>query len=276
MRCARELAARLTQEVDSVRKMQEQVIPQDLPMPAGYRIAACYEPSQIRAMGDRPVVLAGGDYYDVFSLDGRNLIIIVGDAAGHGIKACMSIMSMHTLIRTIRENRYQDTAHFMWEVNRRLSDNAIVQGEGGFITLLYCALDTSSHRLQWTSAGHPLPILQNLHTNEVTTLGTSSGGMPLGINDDETYTAETITIPDECRILFYSDGLADAFGTQAEGDDRFGEKGIVATLKASADLTVEQTLKRLFDDSSAFTEGQGRHDDTSAVLLERHQKKNGG
>ena len=27
-------------------------------MPAGYRIAACYEPSQIRTMGDRPVVLA--------------------------------------------------------------------------------------------------------------------------------------------------------------------------------------------------------------------------
>jgi hypothetical protein len=27
---------------------------------------------------------------------------------------------------------------------------------------------------------------------------------------------------------------------------------------------------KLFDDSNAFTRGQGRHDDTSVLLLERH------
>jgi serine phosphatase RsbU (regulator of sigma subunit) len=157
------------------------------------------------------------------------------------------------------------------EVNRRLVDNAAVQGEGGFITLLYCALNTSTHCMQWTSAGHPVPLLHNLRTNEITSLAGGSGGMPLGISGDEMYTTETILIPEDSRLLFYSDGLADAFGPQSDGCERFGEEGILATLKKTANLPVEQAMRRLFDDSSAFTDGQGRHDDTSAVLLERYR-----
>ncbi len=44
------------------------------------------------------MTLAGGDYYDAFA-HGDNIVVLVGDASGHGMKACMSIMTMHTLIR---------------------------------------------------------------------------------------------------------------------------------------------------------------------------------
>nr|MCU0874857.1 response regulator [Pirellulaceae bacterium] len=57
------VAEKLREEVEAVRQLQEAVLPHDLPMPAGYRIVARYEPSQIRVFGDRPVVMAGGDYY---------------------------------------------------------------------------------------------------------------------------------------------------------------------------------------------------------------------
>jgi sigma-B regulation protein RsbU (phosphoserine phosphatase) len=84
---SRQLVERLREEIESVRQLQESVIPRDIPSPPGYRIAARYEPAQIRVLGDQPVVLAGGDYYDIFSLDKDNLTVLVGDAAGHGIKA---------------------------------------------------------------------------------------------------------------------------------------------------------------------------------------------
>ncbi len=64
------VAEKLREEVEAVRQLQEAVLPRDLPMPAGYKIVARYEPSQIRVFGEQPVVMAGGDYYDVFNMEG--------------------------------------------------------------------------------------------------------------------------------------------------------------------------------------------------------------
>jgi serine phosphatase RsbU (regulator of sigma subunit) len=268
---SRMLAERLREEVDSVRRLQESVIPKDLPAPEGYEVVARYEPSQIRIMGDNPVIMAGGDYYDVFNIGSDRMILLVGDASGHGVKACMSIMTMHTLIRMIRDARYPNTVEFVSEVNRRLCSSDIVQDEGGFITLLYSSLDLTNHRLMWTSAGQPMPLLQDLATNEVTQLGSEEqGGLPLAIDEDWVYEEVSVHIPANSRLLIYTDGLDEAF--PADGDqqhDQFGLEGIVRTLKESRDLPLEEALKRLFQESNAATRGSGRHDDTSVVLMER-------
>jgi serine phosphatase RsbU (regulator of sigma subunit) len=271
---SRMLAERLREEVDSVRRLQESVIPKDLPAPEGYEVVARYEPSQIRIVGNNPVIMAGGDYYDVFNLGSERMILLVGDASGHGVKACMSIMTMHTLIRMIRDQRYPNTVEFVSEVNRRLCSSDIVQDEGGFITLLYSALDLTNHRLTWTSAGQPMPLLQDLDTNEIKVLGTEEqGGLPLAIDEDWVYEEVSYEIPANTRLLIYTDGLDEAF--PADGDqmhDQFGMEGIIHSLQASRDLPLEQALEKLFSDSNAATRGSGRHDDTSVVLLERKDR----
>src|SRR5262249_39980002 len=136
----RKIAERLREEIDSVRKLQESIIPRNLPAPPGYTICARYESSQIRVLGGQPVAMAGGDYYDVFTSDGSDAVLLVGDASGHGMKACMSIMTMHTLVRMIRGQSYRRTSAFVAEVNRLLSEHGILTGDGGFITLLYGVL----------------------------------------------------------------------------------------------------------------------------------------
>src|SRR5688572_2721703 len=222
---SRMLAERLREEVDSVRRLQESVIPRDLPAPEGYEVVARYEPSQIRIVGNVPVTMAGGDYYDVFNLDNEKLILLVGDASGHGVKACMSIMTMHTLIRMIRDQRYPNTVDFVSEVNRRLCGSDIVQDEGGFITLLYSILDLNNHRLLFTSAGQPMPLLQDLKTNEVRPLGSEEqGGLPLAIDADWVYEECEMYIPENSRLLIYTDGLDEAF--PAEGDQKHDQFGI--------------------------------------------------
>ena len=267
---SQQLAERLREEVDSVRRLQESVIPRDLPTPIGYRVTGRYEPSQIQVLGDQPITMAGGDYYDVFTLDKDGLVLLVGDASGHGVKACMSIMTMHTLIRMIRDNRYPDAVAFITEVNRRLSDNDIVRDQGGFITLLYCVLNTTTHHLQWASAGHPMPLLQNLATNEVTVMGSDdAGGLPLGIDGDWTYELCRAEIPPHHRLLLFSDGLDEAFPQDSGDETQFGLAGIIASLKSSVHLPIEAALDRLFIDSNAATRGAGRADDTTVVLLER-------
>jgi sigma-B regulation protein RsbU (phosphoserine phosphatase) len=266
-----QVAEKLREEVRSVRKLQESMIPAHIEAPAGCTIAARYEPSQIRVAGGKVVTMAGGDYYDVFTLDDNHIVLLVGDASGHGMKAAMSIMVMHTLVRMIRNHRYQNTAAFVAEINNQLCQHSVVNEEGGFITLCYGLLQLDTNELQWTSAGHPIPLVQDLATGEIRALADdSAGGLPLAIYPDVEYETFTHTLPDKYRLLFYTDGLQEAFPEHKPVKiGEFGVDGIVNTLRARTGEPVRVALQALFDDSEAYTEGSGRHDDTSAVLLER-------
>lgn len=264
------VAEKLRREIDSVRQLQEKIIPRNVNCPDGYQIAARYESSQIRVLGGVPVTMAGGDYYDIFSLADDSLVILVGDASGHGMKACMSIMTMHTLIRLLRDNEFKNTARFVEYVNDLLCQQQIVNEDGGFITLLYAILNPHTHLLQWTSAGHPLPLVLSLENGEVTPLGDNdAGGLPLGIVPGAEYTVQVSEIPPGSRLALYTDGLAEAFNAETEGHQEFGQAGLCRTLKDSADVSLEETVQNLFDASCDFTGGHGRHDDTSVVIVER-------
>jgi serine phosphatase RsbU (regulator of sigma subunit)/CheY-like chemotaxis protein len=267
------IAARLREEIESVRKLQESIIPRDLVTPPGYGVAARYEPSQIQVMGGRPVIMAGGDYYDAFTLGDDSVVLLVGDASGHGMKACMSIITMHTLVRMIRNNQYADTAAFVAEVNRRLCEQSIIKDDGGFITLLYGILRAGSHEFQWTSAGHPIPLLHRRGGGTVEAIGRRRDtGLPLGVLAETDYESFSCTIPPDSRLLLYTDGLIEAH-PEERGEEtcfrEFGIEGVNETLRRTAGLKLTESLKALFDDSFAFTGGAGRHDDTSVVLLER-------
>lgn len=269
---ARKLAQQLREEMDGVRRLQESIIPRGITTPAGYQIAARYEPAQISVIGDRPVVMAGGDYYDVFSPDPSTLTLLVGDASGHGLKACMSIMVMHTLIRMFSGDHYRNTAAFVSEVNKRLCENSIVQGGEGFITLFYAAIDTAANAMSWTSAGHPLALLHRLDTDEVVPVGRDSDNeLPLAISPGLEYGSTRLEIPPNSRVLLYTDGLTDAFPPDAARHVAFGTRGITEALRAARGMSLDQALEHLFQASNAFTAGAGRHDDTSVVLLERQK-----
>jgi len=62
------LAEKLREEVESVRKLQETIVPKNIKPPVGYRACARYEPSQVKVLGGQAVTMAGGDYYDLFGL----------------------------------------------------------------------------------------------------------------------------------------------------------------------------------------------------------------
>jgi len=207
----------------------------------------------------------------VFTLGDNYVVLLVGDASGHGMKAAMSIMVMHTLVRMIRTHRYRNTAEFVAEINNQLCQHSIVSEEGGFITLCYGLLQVDTNELQWTSAGHPIPLVQDLSTGEIRALEVdTAAGLPLAIYPDMDYDTYTVKLPEKYRLLFYTDGLQEAFPEhKPTKTGEFGVDGITRTLREKQTATVDESLQALFDNSEAYTEGSGRHDDTSAVLLER-------
>lgn len=267
----RKLVEHLREEINGVRLLQEAIIPRGLQPPPGYRAVARYEPAQLSMVGGKPVIMAGGDYYDLFRPDPQTLVALVGDASGHGLKACMSIMTMHTLVRMLGTTRFSDTSGFVGYINGLLCSNSIVQSGGGFITLLYAVVDTGAHKVSWTSAGHPPAMLQRLDSDVVTQVGTNAdGGLPLGIADGMPYEAFTFQMPPNSRLLLYSDGLTDALAPgEGVGGKMFGVDGIMRALREGRDRPLEQAMEHLFAASHQFTGGLGRHDDTSVLLLER-------
>jgi serine phosphatase RsbU (regulator of sigma subunit) len=270
---SRKLAEKLREEMDGVRRLQESVIPRDIVPPPGYSISARYESAQLSVGtgNGQAVVMAGGDYYDLFAPDDQTLVVILGDAAGHGLKACMSIMTMHTLIRMFRGDQYRNTGSLVAEVNDRLCENSIVQSGGGFITLFYAAIDTRTHTMTWTSAGHPLALLQDLATNEVTQVGNDAdGGLPLGISPGLSYTAGSVTIPPGSRLVIYTDGLTDAFPPDGDSAAAFGVKGIRDAMRTIQHGAAVAAVEHLFRTSHNYTGGIGRHDDTSIVVIDRN------
>jgi sigma-B regulation protein RsbU (phosphoserine phosphatase) len=265
----KELTQKLRQEVEAVRRLQESVLPQKLPAPPGYRISARYEPAQIRVIGGQPVIMAGGDHYDVFTLPNNNIVLMVGDATGHGMKSCMSIMTLHTVVRLMRRREFFDTAHFVDEINKGLCEQTIVTEKGGFITLLYCILNPAERTLQWSAAGHHPPLLQDLTTGSIQALaGQDAGGPPLAADEESDYETYTCQLPEQFRLLLHTDGLEEAFPEEND-EHHFGLEGIIRTLAESVDQTLDELLARLFVASDEFTQGSGRQDDTSVILLER-------
>ena len=265
------ISVQLRKEVQSVRELQESIIPSKIDTPPGFKIVARYESSQIRVVGSRPVTMAGGDYYEAFTLPDNRMVLLVGDASGHGMKACMSIFTMHTLIRMIRFDEFLDVAKLVQHINEQLCRQQVVTGEGGFITMLYGVFDSETRELLWASAGHQMPVLHNLETDEISEIASAedASGMPIGIFEEGLYVTNRTVIPPRSRLLLYTDGLIEAFPGGSRGEhEEFGVSGVMQTMRDTKEQPAEKCLDRLFSDSYAFTKGSGRHDDTSVLILE--------
>lgn len=85
----RRTVAELWTEMDLALKIQTVLLPQNPDLPS-YEIAAKMVPASS----------VGGDYYDVFRVDGVDWIL-VGDVSGHGVTAGLTMMIIQTAVRTV-------------------------------------------------------------------------------------------------------------------------------------------------------------------------------
>jgi len=63
-------------------------------MPSGVRLlAAAGVDIAVRCIPARPGSLVAGDWYDALQLPGGDLLLVVGDIAGHGIEAVTGMVT---------------------------------------------------------------------------------------------------------------------------------------------------------------------------------------
>jgi len=155
-----------------------------------------------------PAYDVGGDCFD-HAVNGFAVDIAIMDAMGHGLGSCiLSSLAVGTYRHGRREGQPLRVIH------ERL-DSVLAETFGGaqFVTGQLARLELHSGRLNWTNAGHPLP----LHVRRNRVLGTLScaPSLPWGLNGRPGEEAEADLEPGD-SVVFYTDGVIEGRSSNGE------------------------------------------------------------
>ena len=170
----------------------------------------------------------GGDFYDVFELDGDRVGLLLGDVSGKGIEAAATTALVKNSIRA-----YAYETHSPAEVVRKTNELVVRSTEEtAFITLFYGVLECSTGALRYCSAGHPPGIVHRLGGGTGVLISRSPllGAFPaLNYSEDEA----VLGFGDV--LVLYTDGAIEA----RRHGELYGEARLV---KAVAELPTEPEL----------------------------------
>lgn len=204
----------------------------------------------------RPGHTIGGDFYDVIQINDHKLVLVIADAAGHGVSAAMlSVLFKHYLI--LDENRSHDSyrpAAVLSRINASLLTER--PAPGVFITAVYCLVDIDTQCLKLTSAGH-IPVILAHSDGSFSTI--EHTGPALGLESAATYEEVDLQLEQGDRLLMYTDGLHELGGGEPPTAN--------AIAKTLHDIGHDQkALEKLLTRVAAGQERSDR-DDVTLVLL---------
>lgn len=222
--------ARVFSEQQEIAKTLQEallVVPEQLP---GVEFGHLY-----RSAADAAMV--GGDFYDVFSLQGNRIGIVIGDVSGKGLDAA-ALTSM--LKHTIKGYAYE--GHSPGAIVVKTNLLAMKDMEvSTFVTAVVGVLDTESGVLTYCCAGHPPPIIKR-QNGDIDLLET--GNLPMGVFDIAEPPSKQQLIGEGDVITFYTDGVIEA---RCEGE-MFGESRLIDLLQNTKELSATETPQRVLDE----------------------------
>jgi serine phosphatase RsbU (regulator of sigma subunit) len=221
---------RVEQELRVAQRIQQTLLPKEIPIPAGWRIAAYYQPARE----------VGGDFYDFFSFADGRFGLVIGDVTGKGIPAALVMTMIRSILHAIIQADTSPGA-VLEQANNTLHPDI---PPGMFVTCFYAVIDPHTGVARYANAGHDLPYrysqgrASELHAR----------GMPLGLMPDMLYEEQTTTLLPGESVLLYSDGIVEAHNPT---HDMFGFPRLMSLLAEYANDT--DTHQFLLDHLHSFT-----------------------
>ncbi|MBD5656022.1 MAG: SpoIIE family protein phosphatase, partial [Candidatus Eremiobacteraeota bacterium] len=160
--------------------LQSASLPRALPEIPGVQLNAVYLPGGTEAQ-------IGGDWYDAFRLSDGRIVLSIGDVAGSGIDAAVTMSNMRQIIRGTAQVR-ADPVLMLNAADRALR----LEEPGRFVTAFVGVLDLVTSELVYASAGHPPPYLQHDdgRLEELTFVD-----LPLGLRQHSESRPKTVGLP---------------------------------------------------------------------------------
>jgi hypothetical protein len=175
-------------------RLQEAITPQSshLVEGAGLEVAARYRPA---GQGH----LVSGDWYDAVLLPTKQVMLVVGDVAGHGIDAVTGMVALRNCLRGLAITGAGPAMLLTWlnSVACHLTDDIL----GTAICGLY---DPASGILRWARAGHLPPAL--VRDGKASQLPQPEGVL-LGADTEGSYAEASVQLLPGDTLLLFTDGL---------------------------------------------------------------------
>jgi sigma-B regulation protein RsbU (phosphoserine phosphatase) len=238
----------LEHELETVSKVQRNLLPKKLPEVEDLQLAAYYETSRY----------AGGDYYDVVEIAEGRIGILVADAEGHSTPAAV-LMAMTCALFRSQKQLWDDPAGMIAELNRHLCKVA----EPSFVTGLYMVVDVAERRVRVARAGHPPPMLYRAASGEAIE-SEVPGVMVLGFDEFGKVPVTEIALAPGDVVLAYTDGLTERFSIDEE---LYGEERLLAVLRTHAGGSPYSLREAVVEDLTRFAAGRPADDDQAFIAV---------
>lgn len=235
------------------RSIQTGILPRDLSpvtRATGLDVAARLEPAQ----------QVGGDLYLALRTAPDEVFAAVGDVSGKGIAASLFMAVTVTLLRTLA--RQGLAAH---EVLARVNDELVEQNASDlFVTIVCARIALSSGRVEVASAGHPAPLLIAPGAAPLQPFRTS--GLVAGFRTGETYESDFGTLARGEMLVFFSDGVPEAWSASGVA---FGQERLTGLLARNAGQEARVAVDAVLHAVHAHTAGTAPSDDITILALRR-------
>ena len=238
---------RMERELEVARDIQTRVFPKSMPTVAGYDVAGW----------SRPADQTGGDIYDVL-LTGDRLVLLLGDATGHGVGPAISVTQVRAMLRIAARLGAGLDETFL-NINDQLSDDL---SENRFVTAFLGVLDPATHRIVYHAGGQG-PLLH--HRADGTQEWLSSSTFPMGMLPfRKPPTAQTLDLGPGEALVLASDGI---YECENEAGEQFGNDRVGAIVAKAG--SASETVGRLVAEADAFRGRAAQQDDMTVLVLRR-------
>ena len=242
---------RLEMELDVARKIQQSLLPRQIPSITGIDICTFSQPAK----------QVGGDYHDLIELPSGRLGIAVGDVSGKGMAAALLMANVQASLRRYSESAYSPK-EIIHRINNSLCPICEHIEEHRFITLFYGILELESRTLIYSSAGHNYPLVFREGGNVRQRL--ESTGLPCGITEDTLYDEAQIELRSGDTALFYTDGITEAMNPDEE---ILGEEGLMNIVSENLPLDSASLVSNVHKELVEFVGNATQYDDLTLMVL---------
>lgn len=238
-------------EIDIGKEVQQNLLPQTMPEVEGIDFGAEYRVDE----------KVGGDFYDVFMRDEKDIILTIADAAGQGISACLYSLTVRSLLRTYTSLE-PDVDQILAKSNTMFLKDT---GDSGmFVSVLMGIFDTHSHTLSYFSCGHVPGIIRRA-AGDIEIL--KHEGIALGVSPSMEFQKHTTQLFSGDILLFYTDGVTHVINTKGEP---YTFERLVKFIQSHPWEKADDLVKAIMDEILLFTEGAPQ--EKERTLLAMHIK----
>jgi len=189
-------AQRYSRERATALTLQRSMLPTGLSAPSSVEVKHRYLPGS-------QLIEIGGDWYESIALPGGRVALVVGDVAGHGVRAAVTMGRLRTAIHTLAMLELPP-AETLQQLNELMGE--LGAREPHFATCVYGIYDAVSGTCELASAGHLPPLL--VRPDGTTELLDISPAPPLGVGSGPIQ-SRVVEIDDGSLLVLYTDGLVE-------------------------------------------------------------------